>query len=47
MNAERSALVAKWREDGGNDSGWLAIEELDKLIESQELILMGLEGGSK
>ncbi len=47
LNAERSALVSKWRENGGSDSGWLAVEELDKVIESQEIILMSLEGGSK
>ena len=47
LNAERSLLVSKWRENGGDDSGWLAIEELDKVIDSQENVLMSLEGGSK
>lgn len=47
LNAERSALVSKWRENGKADSDWLAIEELDKVIDSQENVLMGLEGGSK
>jgi len=47
MNAERSVLVSKWRENGGDDSGWLAIEELDKVIDSQENVLMSLEGGAK
>lgn len=47
MNAERSALVSKWRENGRNDFDWLAIEDLDKVIESQEDVLMGLEGGTK
>ena len=47
LNAERSALVSKWRENGGNDSDWLAIEELDKVIDSQESVLMSLEGGGK
>jgi hypothetical protein len=40
-------LVSKWRENGKADSGWLAVEELDKVIDSQESVLMGLEGGSK
>jgi hypothetical protein len=47
LNAERSVLVSKWRENGKADSGWLAVEELDKVIDSQESVLMGLEGGSK
>jgi len=45
MNAERSALVSKWRENGQADSEWLAVEELDKIIDSQERILMELERG--
>jgi hypothetical protein len=45
MNAERSALVSKWRENGQSDSEWLAVEELDKIIDSQERILMELERG--
>jgi len=45
LNIERGMLVAKWRADGGKDCGWLAIEDLDNVIDSQEKILMSLEGG--
>ena len=45
LNTERGMLVAKWRAEGGKDCGWLAIEELDKVIDSQEKILISLEGG--
>jgi len=47
LYGERSLLVAKWRADGGEDCGWLAIEDLDKVIDSQEKILMSLEGGNQ
>ena len=47
LYGERSLLVAKWRAEGGKDCGWLAIEELDKVIDSQEKILMSLEGGNQ
>jgi len=47
LNTERSVLVSKWRENGGNDSDWLAIEEIDRVINSQEDVLMSLEGGAK
>lgn len=47
LYGERGLLVAKWRAEGGKDCGWLAIEELDKVIDSQEKILMSLEGGNQ
>ena len=47
MNTKRSVLVHKWRENGRNDFDWLAIEDLDKVIDFQENVLMGLEGGAK
>ncbi len=47
LNAERSVLVSKWRENGKADSDWLAVDELDKVIDSQEDVLMSLEGGVK
>jgi len=45
MNTERSALVSKRRESVKTSKQWEAVEELDKLIDSQERILMELERG--
>jgi hypothetical protein len=45
MSARRSTLVSQWRENGKTSKQWEAVEELDKVIDSQERILMELERG--
>jgi hypothetical protein len=45
MNTERSSIVSKWRENGKTSQQWEAVEELDKIIDSQERILLELERG--
>jgi len=43
LTRKRTDLVQAWRDAGKTDEAWSPIDELDKVIDSQEKILLELE----